>query len=252
MAKKLNLNFYFKHLIFQGSVASSDFIKNWSDVDIFGVIRREVIKDEILMLRLTEKLKIFYKEILNFSKFQHHGIMIYTEADMSNYLSGYLPPEALKINQNFFKDEKIIFYINKNKKLVKKILNNQRKFLKEAVKIGEYNHHVINNIPKLPFKSGDRSLYQLFYHMGTMINIPILFLDSKNKSSHKKSSFQKFYKLIKNKFVINFIKKHEKIRTNWHKYFINNNIISSELFNELGPNYLNNCIQVYNIILKKL
>ena len=41
LAKKLNLDFYFKHLMFQGSVASSDFIKNWSDVDIFGVIKRK-------------------------------------------------------------------------------------------------------------------------------------------------------------------------------------------------------------------
>ena len=40
--------------MFQGSVASSDFIKNWSDVDIFGVIKKEVIQDEILMLRLTK------------------------------------------------------------------------------------------------------------------------------------------------------------------------------------------------------
>ena len=46
------------------------------------------------------------------------------------------------------------------------MLSNQRKFLKEAVKIGKYNHHVINNIPELPFKSGDRSLYQLFIIWG--------------------------------------------------------------------------------------
>ena len=59
---------------------------------------------------------------------------------------------------------------------------------------------------KVPLKKNDPTLLQLFCHIGFMINLPILFLDSVGKSSHKKKSFEKFYKIIKDKKIISFIR----------------------------------------------
>jgi len=131
-------------------------------------------------------------------------------------------------------------------------LKDKYSFLKKAIKDKKYNHHVLKKIPKIPFKENDPFLYELFYHIGTILNIPILFLDSIGKSSHKKSSFNKFYKLIKNKSVNDFIIKHEKIRKNWKDYNIKNLKIPKKLLDDLGDNYFENCLKTYKIILNKI
>ena len=95
-------------------------------------------------------------------------------------------------------------------------------------------------------------MFELFYQIGTVLNIPILFLDAIGKSSHKKKSFLKFYKIVNNNFVINFIKKHENLRLNWKDYDSKNFKISKKLIEYLGSNYIDECLKIYKIILSKL
>ena len=112
-------------------------------------------------------------KILSFSKLQHHGLIMYTEDDLNNYLNGYLPIVALKKSANVFKTEQISFKISNQKKinLSKKILRERKKFIEKSIKLKHYNHHVRKNIPKLPFKQNTPFLYELFYHFGTVLNI---------------------------------------------------------------------------------
>ena len=51
-------------------------------------------------------------------------------------------------------------------------------------------------------------MYQLFCHLGYMLNIPILYFDA-TKSIHKKKSFRKFYSEI-NDEQVDLIKNTEK------------------------------------------
>ena len=254
-AKKLKLNNYFKHFVFQGSTASQDGIKGWSDIDIFAVTHDTIFKDKNKLIELRKKLKKFYKEVINFCKFQHHGIIVYTEKDLKNYLNGYLPTQALIKNFSIFKNDKITFFKTKTKKinLSQKIIINRINFLKKTLKIGEFNHHLrTNKIPKIPFKKDQPFMFELFYQISTTLNIPILYLDAIGQSSHKKHSFRKFYKLIKNKNVENFLKKHEKIRKNWQKYNQKNYIINKNLIKILGDFYMEDTLNIYKILLKKL
>ena len=253
---KLRMNKYFKHFLIQGSVASRDYINGYSDFDTFVVIKNEILSDKKKILELRVKLSKLYENIISFSKLQHHGLIFYTEYDLQNYLKGFLPLQALRKNINLFQSEKINFKLTTDKKvnLSKKILIERKKFLEDSIKSKTYNHHIKNknNIPKIPFRSGDPFLFELFYHIGTILNIPILFLDAIGKSSHKKNSFLKFYKIVNNNFIINFIKKHEKLRLNWKDYDSKNFKISKKLIKYLGPNYINNCFKMYKIILLKL
>jgi predicted nucleotidyltransferase len=245
---------YFDHFIFQGSIASYDFVKNWSDIDILVVIKDEVLNDEEKLIELRKKLKTIYKQIIKFSKLQHHGFIFYTNLDLNNYLSGYLPPEALKFNFSLIKKNFIEFKISNQKKinLSKSILIEKKNFYRKTLKDNSYNHHVIRKkIPKVPFKSNDPYMFQLFYNFGSILNIPILYLDACGKSSHKKDSFKKFYKIIKNEFVIDFIKKHEEIRKNWIKYKFKDFNIPNSLIKKIGNNYFYDCYKVYKIVCEK-
>ena len=207
-------------------------------------------------MRLREILKVFYKSILKFSKFQHHGIILFSEYDLKNFLPGYLPIEALRGKSlSIFKPS--IFSVNKilkkEKNISKEILLGRRYYLKKGIRSGHYDHHVFNNKKlSIPLKENEKTLKQLFVHIGFMLNIPILFLDANGKSSHKKNSFKKFYLTIKKLKIINFIKKHEYLRSNWSYFYENNTSLNKKLIKYLGNDYFSNCLNTINYCLKKI
>ena len=252
--KRNKFDIFFKFFLVQGSLSNNDFIDGWSDFDSFVVIKNDTILNYKKLIKLQKKLQKFYNLVLRYSPFQHHGVIIYTEHDLKNYKSGFLPPEALKENINIFRKEKINFYkIYSKKKLSAEILKQRNNYIKKSLSDGYYDHHVFNNKKmKVPFVENDQTLHQLFCHIGFMLNIPILFLDSIGKSSHKKNSFQKFYKIIKNKKIIFFIKKHEKLRQNWEKITTSKKKINRNLIKFLGTDYMKTCNQVINDVLKKI
>ena len=252
--KKNNFNKYFKHFLLQGSISNNDFIDGWSDLDSFVVIRNETLLDYKKIITVQKLLKEFYKLVLKFSFFQHHGIITYTEFDLANYKKGFLPPEALKENINIFCNESITFKKENNSKNISlEILKQRCNYIKQSISLGYYDHHVFyNKKMKVPLKKNDPTLLQLFCHIGFMINLPILFLDSVGKSSHKKKSFEKFYKIIKDKKIISFIRNHEKLRSNWNNLISNKKKINKNIINFLGNNYMKNCYVVTNLIIKKI
>lgn len=236
-------------------MASYDFINTWSDFDTLVVIKDEVLRDKIKLVQLRKKIKKLYKYVKQFSKLQHHGLIFYTNFDLKNYLSGYLPPEALKFNFSLIEKKFIEFQVCKNNKknLSKRILFEKRDFFKNSLKKNTYNHHVIGKkIPRIPFKKNDPYMFELFYNFGSILNIPILYFDARGKSIHKKDSFKKFYKEFKIEEVINFIKKHENLRKNWKKYKFKNFSIPQNLIEKLEKNYIDQCLKVFQIVCKKL
>lgn len=255
--KKNNIEEYFENFLIQGSLATNDYIVGWSDFDSIGVLKDDVLKNKKKIFKLRDILKNFYKKIKIFSPFQHHGIIIFTKYDLNNYLPGYLPIEAIKgkslsiIDQSYLNLRKITN--NKKLNLSKKILLGRKNYLIKGIKNKFYDHHVFGNKKlSLPLKENEKTLKQLFVHIGFMLNIPVLFLDAKGKSSHKKNSFGKFYKIIKNSEIIDFIKKHEKLRKNFSKYFKSKTSINKEIIDYLGKDYFNECLKIINFCLKHI
>ena len=193
---------------------------------------------------------------MKFSQFQHHGVILYSEYDLKNYLQGYLPIEALRDKSlSILEPCKFITYkiFKKKGNLSKKILLNRKYYIKRGIKEKFYDHHVFNNFKlSIPLKQKEKTLKQLFVHIGFMLNIPVLYLDAIRKSSHKKNSFSKFYKIIGNAEIIRFIKKHEYLRNNWKDFNFDNKTISKELTNYLGKNYFKDCLSTIIFCLKKI
>lgn len=46
--------------------------------------------------------------------------------------------------------------------------------------------------------------------------------------------------------------KHEKIRKNWSSYKTKNFNIPSKLIKDLDENYIENCLETYKIVMKKI
>ena len=79
--------------------------------------------------------------------YQHHGLILFSESDLKNYLTKYLPLEALKYNFDFDENSKIEIMFEKNKKKnhYLQYLINRHKYFKEAVNDGLFKHHPFKN-----------------------------------------------------------------------------------------------------------
>ena len=253
---KNKLEKFFKHFLIQGSFATKDYVEGWSDFDTFVVLKKEIFSDSNNLIKLRNILKKFYKFIIKFSHFQHHGLIIYTEYDLQNYKHGFLPKEAInKKSLSLFDTTNILIkkQVAKKRSLSKKILLERLNYIKKGIKNGYYDHHVVGNKKlTIPIQKNEKTLKQLFAQISFILNIPILVLDSLNKSSHKKESFRKFYKITKNTKINNFIKKHEFLRKNWKDYSYGKDYINANLKRYLGKNYFNECLDAINFCLKNL
>ena len=248
--QKNNIQKYTKFFLVHGSLASKDYIKGWSDLDTFVVLKNEIFQDVNQIIKLRKILKKFYIKLLKVSPFQHHGLIIYTEKDLQNYLSGFLPIQALEKSFNLFANEKIEMKCVETKKNLSLIsLKERLKYLIKGNRIGYYDHHAYKgNGLTTPLIEGKNQMYQLFCHIGYMLNIPILYFDAIGKSLHKKKSFSKFYKILKEKKIISLIKNSEKIRNIWSQKKIVNKNIPDWIIDILGKNYLFDS----QIVLKKI
>jgi len=245
---------YTKHFVVHGSIASNDYIKGWSDLDTFVVLKNEILFDVNKIISLRHILKIFYKKLISISKFQHHGLILFTELDLKNYLNGFLPIEALKKNFDIFQNSEILIRTAKRKRnLSLQSLKERYRYLKDAQKTGLYKHHSLKGINlEVPLKVGRSQMYQLFCHIGFVLNIPILYFDATNRSIHKKKSFKKFYKEIKDSEITELIKKSEKVRKLWQIKNNYKNDIPNWVIKILGENYMLESLFVIKKIIKKI
>ena len=250
--KKNRINDFVKIFCVHGSLASDDYIKNWSDLDTFVVIKNDTLKNDIKLRKLRNILRIFFLKLVKISPFQHHGLIIYTENDLNNYLKGFLPMQALE--KSFSILGKVDFKIkkkNKKSNLSLKSLEERKKYLREGIKNGKYDHHTFKGrMLNIPLKKNSNQMYQLFCHLGYILNIPILYLDATNRSIHKKKSFKKFYKEIKDDQIKKFIKKTEIIRNNWNKHKFEKNKIPIWVIKLLGKDYMEESYKVITKIIK--
>ncbi len=259
--KKNKLKNFFKYFLIHGSLADLNFIKGWSDVDTFVVIKNSVFKSKNNILKLKKKISKLYEFFRKICPLQHHGLILFSEFDLENYSRNFLPIEALGTNVNILdkKKEITIKYFNDNSTSQLKIFEdmiNRLKLLKYAKRFGIYKHHPLNGkFLQFPIKCEKKQMFQLFCHIGFMNTLPAYYLTCIGKSINKKKSFRKFNQIFKNKKVKKLMKKNEKIRFLWEKNQhknVNNFIIPSWIVKILGKKYLDECITIFEELIKDI
>ena len=88
------------------------------------------MSNRISIIKLRNILRNFYKKLLKVSYFQHHGLIVYTESDLKNYLKGYLPKEALEKSFSLFGKNNSFKEIYSDTNLSLKSLEDRKKYLK--------------------------------------------------------------------------------------------------------------------------
>ena len=81
-------------------------------------------------------------------------------------------------------ERKIIFKeVHSNTNLSLESLKDRKKYLKRGMITKIYDHHAYKGKKlEMPLKNGKNQMYQLFCHLGYMLNVPILYFDATKRS----------------------------------------------------------------------
>lgn len=160
---------YIVDFFIHGSFSTMD-ISEWSDIDSLVILRREVVEDPELLLRVRKKMMGINKMLLLNDPLQHHGVFVVTEHELENYRQSFLPVEVLGYSTSFFGTKNLQVRINTSKEDARKILKEHINYIKR-------------------FKSNSLYDWKLFCHI--MLLLPLLYLQARGKYMYKKFSFSK-------------------------------------------------------------
>ena len=237
---------YITNFIIHGSLATFDFSKGWSDVDTFVVLQNSTLLSpkklyEFRALCLNLK-KLFYK----LCPLQHHGLIVFSEDDLRNYSSFFIPHQILNSSIELLNSApKVVLKIKSDRELSDELLTIKRleslkKDIEKAIVSGKLCHHpykrecLENN-----FKNSKNSMRQFFWLLGNIMTMPAYLLTAIGKPCEKKYSFKKAEKLYSRE-SLDFIESVSKIRTEWGQIegtTYKGNAIPSWIQQKLDGNY---------------
>ena len=158
-----------------GSIATKDYIKGWSDLDTFIIIKKEAIDNPESLVKLRNLLynsKIYFYRI---DPLQHHGHMATTEYDMDYYCQAFFPTVLFKYSKSIFGNKSLNLRIRQCK----------------AENISRFCFFV--DYFKSLHLSGKYSMgsYELKNFLHAVTLFPTMYLQAKNIHVYKKFSFAK-------------------------------------------------------------
>jgi len=240
---------YIKHFLLHGSLASNDYVDDWSDLDTWVVLNDSKLK----LVKDLEFLFYFFKDLNNhifeIDPLAHHGFITLLESDLYNYGNDIMPIEVLREAKSFIGDDNIGYDMKDTSKLeIKRLLHIKKLFLNFNSK-GIFESHAKNDrYLTIDMINNNIGMYQLKYIISLIASIPSLYLSSINKPVYKRDSFKNFTAEF-GKFKI--LEKVTYIRDNFHKYnysFNSDNKIPYEIITTLGDNWISESIVLLNKI----
>jgi hypothetical protein len=180
-----------------GSIATKDYVKGWSDLDTLLILKKDAFSKAKNLLDIRDILynaRKFYYEI---DPLQHHGTMIVTEYDLSNYPEIFLPIEAISLSKSILGEDALMKFSVRDSK-------------KESLEKFDWVISYFQNLDEKKIKSPYDLKFAL--HLATLL--PSLYLEAKGTFCYKKFSFEK----AENDFSEeewSGVKYAEKIRKDW-------------------------------------
>ena len=213
----LNLLNYLSDFLIHGSIATLDYSKGWSDLDTFLIIKKEVVRNNGLLMELREQLITAYHFLLDIDALQHHGFILCSEMDMESYPSFYMPVEVLRYSKSLFGKNTLSFNTVDVYRDLKYSFRSRVELFKNAFEKGVLEHHAYKGEYLLSaFRNANNAMYQLKYYLGIIMMLPCYYLEIKGKPCYKKYSFVAVRPVVPaNLWAV--VEKSSKIRELWQK-----------------------------------
>ena len=246
---------YISYFFLHGSFATRDYIKGWSDVDTFVILKKSTVTD-------SRKLRDFRKLALEADHFlaeidpiKHHGLLYCTDLDLEWYPSNFMPVAVLKQSVSFTpRPVTITLHCRDARVDVKESFIERSQLFYRAAKTGIFKHHMYNG--KYLLDSIDKNqdaMYQLKYFLGLIMTLPAYFCEAIGHPCYKADSFQIINDLI-SKDALEILDCASRIRSDWEKNeshpFRGGNQVPDWVKADLGSNYFGRAIIYLNELIK--
>jgi hypothetical protein len=242
---------YFVDVILYGSCATCEIIPNWSDVDVFAILKQKSFENLGNFINLRNFLISIEDELYKFDPFQHHGIQFVAEADLRFYPEYFLPLETLKHGKSLIEAGKVDFSIRHSFTEKENRFYGIVNLFKQSAKTGILKHHARKGVYlEENFKNREDNFYQLKYFISVILLLPSLFIELIDKPIYKKYSFEKIGEYFKESELA-LIKKCEEARLGCENICLKKNEIPGEIIKILGKDYLKRGARLANILLNK-
>ncbi|TSC89673.1 MAG: hypothetical protein G01um10143_163 [Parcubacteria group bacterium Gr01-1014_3] len=206
---------FIKAFVVHGSLATMDFIPDFSDLDTFVVVKKEVCANTKLLSQLRDKVVQAQKLLSEIDSLAHHGFIFCAEQNLSYYPQHYLPVTVFRYAKSLDGPAKIQFNIRDSAEEAKENFYHYYDVFQKIAKTG-----------KMENKPGSK-LYQLKWFVSMLLLMPSLYLQAKGIYLYKKFSFD---------FVRHpFLEKLSLVRKNFNK--------TAEI---LGEGYLKEAAKMLN------
>ncbi|XYD08913.1 hypothetical protein R1A27_28920 [Methylobacterium sp. NMS12] len=176
-----DLAWAFEHLNVFGSMATLDYVQGSSDIDLFGILKREVVESPEAILKLRTSLKCLWPFLYRTDALQHHGILIFGSSDISFYSQADFPLTVLKYAQTIVGPgrRKIVVYERESAFERRYIYNTVRQYFRSVA---------FHGLPHSAFH------YKLF--VNTFLLFPAFALQIDGKYRYKKYTFAPFLRSV--------------------------------------------------------
>lgn len=173
---RMKSDFFVKHLIIHGSLATKD-ITNYSDVDALLVVADETLMDEQLFKQARQSILQMTKHILDFDPLQHHGFHLIPESLVGKYPQFYLPISV-------FDDARVV---------------GEPEILTLVFKpcvTGQFVQHTLRRLLShlSQTKKKPKSIYNAKLFLSSFMLVPALLLQAEEITISKRQSFDEFKK----------------------------------------------------------
>ena len=181
------LSKYLSYFILHGSMATLDYVKGWSDVDTFAVVKESIVLEPNRLLELRQVMfdtSVFYFMV---DPFQHHGTMMCSEIDLRYYPQSYLPFDTLRRSKAIIKDDAGLHIVERDEGI--ETLNAFWKALQ---------------VIRKTYSEPDRYLSNFFnfkLFLAYLMTLPTYYLQAKGTHVYKKFSFDIVYKEFREKWL---------------------------------------------------
>ena len=164
---------YLADLHIHGSIATRDYVKGWSDLDTLIIIKKSVLDNPELLVKLRNLLYTSKKYFYRIDPLQHHGHMVTTEHDLDYYCQTFFPMVLFKYSKSVFVKKSLNLKIRDSKT---ESANRFRSFV-------DYFRNLYLN------KNFSMGSYELKFLFHAIALFPTLYLQAKGMHVYKKFSF---------------------------------------------------------------
>jgi predicted nucleotidyltransferase len=230
-----------------GSLATGDYIKNYSDFDALIIIKKEVFNSEKKMKTLRKKIVKANTFLYLLDPLQHHELFIISEFDMNYYFEPIFPLELFKYAKEVTNFQNTLkFRCLENSEYLKKQFLVHKEFFFQPEKSGfnkkrvYYLKNFVQNIllfPSIYYQlKNNKAIYKKYSFERTKKDFTENEWKIVKKCTQIRIScpYESFYSYFLRKFIgLNF---HYKFLKLLHRYFDKDN--SRCMLKILGKNYL--------------